>query len=89
MEAFKKTLAEWNNRTDTFTKTQAGYAVLAVAIFILAGIVSLFQYNLGQTLLFFSALLALTFIANGVMSAVIRTYIVSKDAAPVSKARKK
>lgn len=89
MEVFKDFLASWNRRADTFTKMQAGYAVLAVALFILAGTVSLIQSNLGQTLLFFSGLLALIFVANGVMSAVIRTYVVIKNTPSASRARKK
>lgn len=89
MEVMKEFIASWNRRADTFTKMQAGYAVLAIALFILAGTVSLIQVNLGQTLLFFSGLLALTFVANGVMSAVIRTYIVIKNAPASPRSRKK
>jgi cell division protein FtsW (lipid II flippase) len=89
MQEFKKSLQAWNKRSDVFTKQQAGYVVLAVVLFLLAGIVSLINYNLGQTILFFAFIAGLTFIANGVMTAIIRTFVVPGLEAPATKSRKK
>lgn len=89
MNEFKKTLQVWNKRSDAFSKQQAGYVVIAIVLFLLAGIVSLINYNLGQTILFFAFISALTFIANGVMTAIIRTFVSPSLEAPAVKTRKK
>lgn len=89
MKQLNDFLQTWGKQTDSFGKLQAGYAVFAISIFLLAGIVGLIQYNLGQTLLFFALVLTLTFIANGVMFAVIRTFIVPMVERPAAKPRKK
>lgn len=89
MQEFKKSLVAWNKKTDNFAKLQAGYAALAAGLFLLAGIVGLIQYSLGQTLLFFALILTLTFVANGVMFALIRTFIAPTIERSDVKARKK
>lgn len=89
MQDFKKSLQTWNKSTDAFGKQQAGYVVLAVALFLLAGIISLINYNLGQTVLFFAFIAGLTFVANGVMTAIIRTFVVPALDTPAVKSRKK
>lgn len=93
MDTFKEFLVAWNKRTDAFSKVQGGYAALAVALFFLAAVVSLMNNNLGRTMLFFSLISILTFVANGVMWALYRTFVepwlTRKNGKPSQKARAK
>ena len=76
MQSLYTFLAKWNKTTDSLAKVQASYAVLAVALFLLAGIVSLMQRNLGQSILFLAIVAGLAFIANGVIWSIVRTFVV-------------
>lgn len=78
MDSIYTFLAKWNKNTDSLAKMQGAYGVLAVVMLLVAGLVSLFQPNLGQSLLFFVVLLGLTFIANGVMWALVRTFVIPR-----------
>ena len=76
MQPIYEFLAKWNKTSDSLTKEQASYATLAVVTFLLAAVVSLVNQNLGQSILFLAIVLGLTFIANGVMWALVRTFAV-------------
>ena len=76
MDSIYKFLAKWNSQADSFAKVQGVYAVLAVALLFLAAFVSLAQSNLGQTILFYAFIATLTFIGNGVIWAIVKTFVV-------------
>lgn len=44
----------------------------------IAGLTSLINYNLGQSILFVAAVTALVFIANAVLWALLESFVVSK-----------
>lgn len=69
-------LVKWNKNTDSLAKVQGTYGVLAIALLLIAGLVSLAQPNLGQSILFLAVVSGLAFIANGVIWSIVRTFIV-------------
>lgn len=76
MKSIRAFLSNWNTTYSDRTKLQHGYAVLAVISLIVAGLVSLINYNLGQSLLFIAIVVTLVFIGNGVVWALINTFII-------------
>ena len=76
MKPIRTSIAQWNKTYSDRTKLQHGYAVLAVLSLIVAGIIGLINYNLGQSLLFVAIVAVLVFVANGVVWALINTFIV-------------
>lgn len=85
MELIRKQLHSWNNRHDSFTKLQHAYAVLALLVFVIAGIISLVNYQLGQSMLFIALCSLMVFIANGVVWALIRTFLIPAEQKSVPK----
>ena len=86
MQSLYDILEQWNKTHDSLAKLQSVYGVLTVAVFLLAGVVGLVNASLGQSILFFAVLLGLTFIANGVVWALIRTFVVPRaEKTPSSK----
>ena len=77
MDSIHSFLVKWNKDNDNLAKVQGVYAVLAVAMFVIAGLVSLVQPSFGQSLLFFAIVALLTFIGNGVIWALVRTFVIS------------
>lgn len=84
-------LATWNKEHDSFAKLQAVYATLAIALLLVAAITGLLNASLGQAILFYAAIAALTFIGNGVVWAIVRTFVIPfiESHAPKSTTRKK
>ena len=78
MESLYTFLAKWNKETDSLTKTQGVYGVLALSLLVVAGLVSLIDDNLGRSILFLAFVAGLTFIANGVVWALVRTFVVPR-----------
>ena len=76
MKPSRTSIAQWNKTYSDRAKLQHGYAVLAVLSLIVAGIIGLINYNLGQSLLFVAIVAVLVFVANGVVWALINTFIV-------------
>ena len=94
MEPVRTYLKKWNTQTDSLTKIQGAYAVIAITLLLLGGLVSLVQSSLGQMIAFYAIIAGLTFVANGVIWALIKTFVVPrleepKLIAPKSVARKK
>lgn len=84
-------IAKWNKNSDAFAKLQAAYGVLAGILFLGAAFISLVNANLGQAIVFYSFIALLTFIANGVMWALLKTFIMPaiERRAPKVTSRKK
>lgn len=78
MEPIMTFLAKWNKGNDSLAKLQGTYAVLAIAMVLLAGLVSLINQNLGQSILFLAFVLLLTFIGNGIVWSLLRTFVVPR-----------
>lgn len=76
MKSIRAFLANWNTTYSDRTKLQHGYAVLAIISLIVAGLVSLINYSLGQSLLFIAIITVLVFISNGVVWALINTFVI-------------
>lgn len=82
-------LADWHKRTDSLEKLQGTYGALAIAMLLIAGLISLINPNLGQSMLFFAIVLGLTFIGNGVVWALVRTFVIPTIEKHTPKTRKK
>lgn len=88
MKSFRAILSEWNTTYSDRSKLQHAYAVLAVASLLVAGVIGLINHGLGQSLLFLAIVLTLVFIGNGIIWAVINTFILPLDK-PQSRPKKK
>ncbi len=69
-------LAKWNKTSNPFAKTQAAYVTIAVLLIFIAGISSLINPAFGQAVAFYALIAILTFVGNGVIWAIIRTFVV-------------
>lgn len=76
MDTLFSYIAKWSQSADAFAKVQAAYAFLAIILLIVAGFISLLDPRLGQTVGFFALISGLTLIANGVVWALVRTFVV-------------
>ena len=76
MKSIRAFLVSWNTTYSDRTKLQHGYAVLAIISLIVAGLVSLINYSLGQSLLFIAIITVLVFIGNGIVWALINTFVI-------------
>ena len=76
MKSIRAFLSNWNTTYSDRTKLQHGYAVLAIISLIVAGLVSLINYGLGQSLLFIAIITVLVFIGNGIVWALINTFVI-------------
>lgn len=90
MKQFEQIVADWNKSHDSFAKLQHAYVAIAVASFLLAGVVSLMNYRLGQSILFIAMCATLVFVGNGVVWALLRTFVISRlDTKKPTQTRKK
>lgn len=90
MQSVYTFLAKWNKTSDPFGKIQAVYIALAVALLFVAGVIALVNPALGQSAAFYALVAALTFVGNGVIWALVRTFVVPHIEANTPKpARKK
>lgn len=71
-------LRQWNRTNDRHTKLQYIYVVLAVGVLVLAGLIGLINYDLGQNLLKVSVALVGVFVVNAVAWALADSFIVSR-----------
>ena len=88
MESLLSLVKEWNRTTDSFTKLQHAYALIACLLLISAGIIGLVNYSLGQSILFLATAAVIAFIANGVVWSLLNTFVVSRFSKTTSKSRK-
>lgn len=71
---------KWKNTSSTFTKLQWVYALSAVTLLLLGGLVSLIDYTSGYAVATVSIYLAAIFLVNFVTSSVIASLLGSKPA---------
>ena len=89
MESLHSYLKSWNTKHDTFGKLQGTYLAVAICLFLLGGVISLIQPSFGQVVAFYGILAALTFVANGVLWALIKTFALPRLESRRPTARKK
>ncbi len=79
MESFASVLRTWNKQHSSFTKLQHAYAAITILAFITAGLIGLLNYRLGQSILFVAMCSLLIFIANGVVWALVKTFLMPAE----------
>lgn len=77
-QSLRESLQTWNKTNSNHAKLQHTYVVLTVATVVLAGLVGLINYNLGQSILFGAIVLALVFITNAVVWALLESFVLSR-----------
>lgn len=78
MQTIKQLLASWNNEKDQRLKMQRAYFVLAVFTAVIAGLTTLVNFELGRILIMLAGFLAVIFIANAIIWALIDAFVVQK-----------
>lgn len=71
-------LKEWNKSGDRHTKLQHVYAVGAIVMVVVAGLIGLFNYDLGQFLLTVSFALAAIFFVNVIAWALVNAFLIDR-----------
>lgn len=71
-------LKNWNKLNDRQTKLQHVYLALASALLVTAGLASLVNYNLGQSILWLAGVAALVFLANAVVWALTDAFVIAR-----------
>ncbi len=74
--ALLNSLKQWNKANDRHTKLQHVYAVSAIALLVVAGLVGLVNFDLGQTLMTTSFMLAAIFFVNAIAWALVDAFII-------------
>lgn len=77
-DSIKRILVEWNTKTTERQKLQQTYALIACVSLIVAGIISLINYTLGQKLLLVAILALFTLIVNMIIWALLQSLILLK-----------
>lgn len=76
MQSIYAFLIDWNKNTDSFGKVQGVYVVIAAICVVLAGFISLISAPLASSVAFYALVAGLTFIGNGVILSIVKTFIV-------------
>ncbi len=71
----KQFLTEWNSGKNQRTKLQQAYIMIVILIAIVAGFLSLLNDTLGRNLMFFAAIIAATYVINGVVWALLDAFV--------------
>ncbi len=71
-------LRQWNKDTDRQSKLQHLYIIAAIIVLVVAGLVSLLNFDLGQRLLSVALGLAAVFVVNAIAWALADSFIVSR-----------
>jgi len=76
--ALRNAIIEWNRNTNERQKLQHAYLTIAVAVLLLAGLVSLIDSQSGQDLLNVSLFAAVIFIVNTLVWSLMDSMVVTK-----------
>lgn len=77
----KSALHEWNETTDGRQKLQHAYVVSAAVLVLVAGILGLINYDLGQKILFVAILAIAMFFINAVAWALLQSFVLLRISA--------
>lgn len=75
IEVIQQVLATWNNRTNDKQKLQQTYVGGAVSLLLAAGLVSLVNYQAGQSMLLIALIAFGMFVVNGVVWALLQSFL--------------
>lgn len=78
LKSASKFIEEWNQHTSERAKLQHSYVVLAIASILIAGLVGLINYDLGQQLVALALICAGVFLANALAWALLSGLILVK-----------
>lgn len=83
-------LAKWNENTDERVKLQHVYAFGGVALLVVAGLVGLVNYTLGQTLMNIALISIAVFFINAIVWALVTAFLLLRleQSQPKSRSRK-
>ena len=81
----KQLLTTWNSEKNQRLKLQQAYFSIALTLAVIAGLLTLINVSLGGTILIIAALIAMTYVING-LAWLILDMIVSKKIDQASKA---
>ncbi|MGB4762114.1 MAG: hypothetical protein WBP12_02005 [Candidatus Saccharimonas sp.] len=76
MEAFSTLLKDWNRSSNERAKLQHAYIGLVVTVVVLAGLVTLLNPSLGHMIISFAGFLFLAFIANSIIWALLKSFVI-------------
>lgn len=71
-------LYDWNKNTTERAKLQQASLTLGFGLLVLAGLVTLLNYSLGQTLVGVALFVFLVFAANAVLWALLQSFLLSR-----------
>ena len=71
-------IQNWNKQYNDFSKLQHVYGILAISILVIAGLISLVNNSIGQSILFVSVMLSFAFVANGILWALLNTFVLRR-----------
>ena len=75
IEVIQQVLATWNSRTNDRQKLQQTYVAGAVSLLLAAGLVSLLNYQAGQSMLLIALIAFGMFVVNGVVWALLQSFL--------------
>lgn len=82
-------LIEWNENTDERAKLQHIYAFGGAALLVIAGLIGLFNYDLGQFILPIALVAIAIFFINAIVWALLTAFVFLRLERPVTKPRAK
>lgn len=88
VQLIKQLLTDWNSEKDQRLKMQRAYFVLAVLIAVVAGLITLVNFEMGRILTMIAGFLAVIFITNSIVWALLDAFVIQKIN-KLSKASKK
>lgn len=77
-ENMKTLLIDWNATTSERQKLQHAYLVIAFAVVMLAGLISLIDADLGQTVVRVALVAVIIFVANALVWSVLLSAVITK-----------
>lgn len=78
MELLQSILTEWNKNTNERAKLQQAYVAIVITGVVVAGIITLLNPNLGHTIIVFTGFLFVAMVANAVVWALLKTFVVDR-----------
>ncbi len=81
IRVIKDALIEWSETTDGREQLQHAYVAAALSLVLVAGMLGLINYDLGQKILFVAILAAAMFFINAVAWALLQSFVLLKISA--------
>ena len=89
IDVIQQVLATWNSRTNDKQKLQQTYIGGAISLLLAAGLVSLLNYQAGQSMLLIALIAFGMFVVNGVVWALLQSFLLRLPADTLPAATKK